>query len=640
MSIFPGLPDSVAHPNRFAKFIPDSGAQFELNINPVLMSVFRTLEDTGQSWILLRGEDDLMHPAGDVDLLVSRKLLPRLDRVLEAAGFRRVMAQGHGSHRFYFCYLPNEDSWIKLDIVSDIAFGKFQELRTGLAADCLRRRVAHGPLWLPELRDKAWLQILHLVLDKGHIAPERVPVALWATAVASASDPVADFLDRKFGKGKAQDLLDLLGSGNFQDVPAAAASLSGNWTRNTSAPKMISVTHRVLRRVGPYLKGRGPVIGVLAPDGAGKTTLLVELQSHSPLPSTYVYMGLWSGSRHDPWVRRVPGAVVARKVFRILRGSLTARYVSFRGRLVLMDRLAEDTLLASPETKSRLGALTDALALRLQPTPDLVLVLDAPGELMFKRKGEHSPQILEEWRAAYLELAGNLPTARIVDASRSASEVRKEASSLMWRTLVGEEAADPVEPARLPLHLWTLLDWRFLLPVAQCGRVGYGGQIGPDTAASLTLLDPGATRIAMDGSTGAVEFDLVLLSQPDLLLVEKGIRSLSADGWICLQVKRKFTLGRGPHTLGGWKRALERAGFDEVEIHWLVPTLEHPERLVPTASETAVRNTIAHYSSARFGKAKAPVARLALRLGLFNIAAPAGIVIGRRVEEAGHQESA
>lgn len=604
------------------------------------MSVFQSLEDAGHPWLLLRGEDDLEQPAGDVDLLVSEKLLPRLDHVLEDAGFRRVIAHGHGSHRFYFRYIASADFWIKLDIVSDISFGKFQELRTGFAADCLRRRVPRGPLWLPEPRDQAWLQILHLVLDKGQIAPARVPVARAAADVATASDPVAAFLDRNFGKGKAKGLLDLLRSGNFQDVPAAAASLSGNWTGNTLPPRIISLTSSVLRRVGPHFKGRGPVVGVLAPDGAGKTTLLVELQSHSPLPSAYVYMGLWAGSRHDRWVRRVPGAVVARKVFRILRGGLTARYISLRGRVVLMDRLAEDTLLAGPETKSRLGGLTDALALRLQPTPDLVLVLDAPGELMFKRKGEHTPQILEEWRAAYLELAGNLVSARIVDASQPAARVRQEASRLVWHTVVGEEAMDPVEPSRLPLHLWTLLDWRFLLPVVEHGRVGYGGRIGPDTAAAMTLLDAGATRIALNGRTGAGAFDLVLLSQPDLPLLEKGVRSLSADGWICLQVHRKFTLGRGPHTLAGWKRVLERSGFDEVNIYWLVPTLEHAERLVPTASEAAVRDTIAHYSSARFGKAKAPVARLALRLGLFNIAAPAGMVIGRRLEEAHHQESA
>jgi len=582
----------------------------------------------------------LVHPAGDVDLLVTDRLQTQLDRILRNAGFQRVMAHGHGSHRFYFCYIPEDDFWIKLDIVTAIDFGQFQELRTGLAPGCLRRRVARGALWLPEPRDKAWLQILHLVLDKGQVARERVPAARAAAAAATAVDPVAAFLDRKFGKGKAQSLLDMLLSGSFQEVPAAAACLSRNWARNSLRPSTIAITNKTLRRVGPHLKERGPVVGVLAPDGAGKTTLLHDLRSHSPLPSDYVYMGLWSANRHDRWIQRVPGAVLARKLFRILRGSLSARYVSLRGRMVLMDRLAEDTLLVDPQAKSRMSALTDALALHLQPTPDMVLVLDAPGELMFKRKGEHSPRILEEWRAAYLKLAATLPSARVVDASQPATQVRREASRLLWYMMAGEEAAEPVEPARLPLHLWTLLDWRFLLPVAQPGRVGYGGHVGPDAAAAMNLLDPAATRIDVDGSAGAGEFDLVLLSQPDLLLLEEGIRSLRAGGWICLQVKRNFSLGRGPHTLGGWKRALDRAGFDEVDIHWLVPTLEHPERLVPTASEAAVRDTIEHYSSARFGKAKAPVARLALRLGLFNVAAPAGVVIGRQAKETGHQESA
>ncbi|MDQ0827971.1 thymidylate kinase [Arthrobacter sp. B2I5] len=638
MSIIPQLPDSNAY-SSVAGGLGD-GRERESRINPELASAFYVLENTGYPWLLLRGESDLLRPAGDVDLLVSRRLLPRLDQILEAAGFLRVTAHGHGSHRFYFRYIADEDLWIKLDIVSDIAFGQFQEMRTGLAAGCLRRRVAHGPLWLPEPHDQAWLQILHLVLDKRQIASQRIAAARAAGAVATASDPVATFLDRKFGQGKAESLLDMLRSGSFHQVPGAATALSRNWEKYTSSPRIISLTNRVLRRIGPRLTGRGPVIGVLAPDGAGKTTLLDSLRTHCPLPSAYVYMGLWAGSPHDPLIQRIPGAVLVRKVFRILRGGLTARYASLRGRVVLMDRLAEDTLLADARSKSRLGALTDAFALKLQPTPNLVLVLDAPGELMFRRKGEHSPQKLEEWRAAYLRLAAELPSACIVDASQPVIQVRRDASRLLWRMAAADQTEVPGDSGPLALHLWTLLDWRFLLPVAQPGRVGYGGSMSPDAAKAIGLLDPSASHIAMDGRTGQqAEFDLVLLSLPNRQLLEKGVGSLRAGGWMCLQIHPQIFVRSGPRTLRGWKRVLERCGFDDVAVYWLVPTLEHPERVVPTDSEAAVKDTISHYSGARFGRAKAPVARLALRLGLFNTVAPAGMVVGRRTGETGGEET-
>lgn len=630
MTISSGFSDYGALPNQPASPLPDASTQISIEVNDVLADAFSLLENSGCPWMLLRGEEDLARPSGDVDLLISEPLLPIIDRILEEAGFCRVLAHGHGTHRFYFRYVPDVDLWIKLDVVSDIAFGKFQELPTDLAAGCLQRRVALGPLRLPEMRDKAWLQILHLVLDKGLIAPERETAARAAAAVATASGPVASFLDGKFGDLKAQSLLDLLLCGNFQEVPATAEWMASNWSGHTSFGRRItSLSNAILRRVGPHLKGRGPVVGVLAPDGAGKTTLLAELGSHTPLPSRYVYMGLWANSPYDPYIRKVPGGVLARKVFRILRGGLTARYVSLRGRIVLMDRLAEDTLLPSPKGKSRLGALTDSLALRLQPTPDIVLVLDVPGELMFSRKGEHSPQKLEEWRRAYLSLAANLPSARMVDASQTVADVRREASRFLWHTLNAKWSAESVGSAALPLHLWTLIDWRFLLPVPLPGRVGYGGSVHQDVVEAVKLLDPTASRVTSDRSKQAREFDLVLLSEPDVSLLENGIRSLQSGGWICLQIRRSNAVGFGPHTLAGWKRSLEQSGFDDVHVYWLVPTLKHPERIVPTDAEAAVRDTIAHYSSTRFGRVKAPIARMALRLGLFDMAAPAGIVIGR-----------
>ena len=641
MSNSPQLPVSYSEPELASERqlgINEGGIP---DVNSTLVAVFRELDTTELPWVLLRGERDLVRPAGDVDLLVSPELVPGLDGLLARVGFRRVIALGHGSHRFYFRYLADEDLWIKLDVVSDISFGQFQELRTALASGCLRRRVALGPFWLPEAGDQAWLQILHLVLDKGAIASDRVPAARSAAALASAGDPVAVCLDRKLGDGTAEKLLELLRSDSFEEVPARSAILKRRWTGTRLPTWVVSSANRALRRVGPKLKGRGPVVGVLAPDGAGKTTLLQGLRSSSPLPSAYVYMGLWSSSPQDRWLQRIRGAFLVRKVFRIFRAGIAARYYSLRGRVVLMDRLAFDVLLPGSGAKSRLGALTDALALRFQPSPDLVLVLDVPGEVMFARKGEHSPQKLEEWRKAYLELSEEIPSAYVLDASQSASLVGRKAAGLLWDVAIAapkrtdeEAGADP-----LPLHLWMLLDWRFLLPMVQPERLGYGGGISSDAVAAINLLDPSARRIEPSpGHAPTDEFNVVLLSDPDARLFEGAVASLRPGGWMCLQVRRSLGFDRGPHTLAGWKRVLQKSGFEDVAVYWHVPTLERPARFVPTASRAAVRNTLSHYSGVRFGKAKAAIGRLALDLGVFNVAAAEGTVVGRRALEASQQE--
>jgi thymidylate kinase len=60
------------------------------------------------------------------------------------------------------------------------------------------------------------------------------------------------------------------------------------------------------------------------------------------------------------------------------------------------------------------------------PKPDLVLCLDAPGSVLFRRKPESSPQSLEERRQEYLRLAGAVPAFEVIDADRPLDQVFTE----------------------------------------------------------------------------------------------------------------------------------------------------------------------------------------------------------------------
>jgi thymidylate kinase len=62
-----------------------------------------------------------------------------------------------------------------------------------------------------------------------------------------------------------------------------------------------------------------------------------------------------------------------------------------------------------------------------------VIVLDAPGKLLWSRKREHSPAHLEQQRREYLRLAARLPRATVVDASRAPDVVLREVTALIWR---------------------------------------------------------------------------------------------------------------------------------------------------------------------------------------------------------------
>lgn len=607
-------------------------------VHPTVAKAFHALDGTGLPWVLLRGEDDLAAPTGDVDLLVAPGLLPGLDGLMKGIGLCRVRAAGHGSHRFYFGYADSGELWLKLDVVTEISFGPYQQWRTTLAAGCLERRVRNSGLWMPAPSDQAWLQLLHLALDKGEIQPQRKETARAAAAVASPGDRIARYLDRRAGAGAAAQLLELVRSGRFDDAPAMAARLRSGWT--AAAPlrtKALALRNRALRQLSPRLSGSGLVVGVMAPDGAGKTTLLHGLLAEFPIPTAYVYMGLWGAGPWDAWLHRVPGGRTAKKVFRAIKGGMAARYHRFRGRVVLMDRVAYDALLPGAAGSKAKTGLSNTLAVSLAAAPDLLLILDVPGEVMFTRKGEHTAAVLERWRQAYLQLADSLPGSHILDAAQPKHLVQQLATKTVWGSMCPGTAenseAAPGQPGALSLHLWRLLDWRFLVPVLQPRSVGYGGAVGPDLMAALQLLDPEAVRIQSPRhGTPAAEFEVVLLREPGLPLFEDAAAAVEPGGWMCAQVKRSFLRRSGPRTLAGWKRTFERHGFDDVSVYWHATSLDSPGRLVPTASATAVLDTLSLHKGIRFGLAKAAMARLALMVRLFDVAVPEGTVTGRRPE--------
>lgn len=412
-------------------------------IHPRLRALFELLNDAGLDWLLLRGEDDLSEPDGDVDLLVRTDGRSAFEALARAAGFRRIFAPGHGSHRFYFALDSETGRWLKLDVVAEMAFGPHQELRTPLADGCLIRRVRYGVLWLPAGPDQSWLLLAHLVLDKGRIAESRSSQARAAAAVAPWDAAVPQYLDATLGAGAAGAILRTV-QDNPSEVPELAGNLHARW-RDSAAAEARSdlLVSRLGRLVSPTAGRPGPFgdglrVAVMGPDGAGKTTLLHGLAAELPLPAKYVYLGMWSTSSWDPYLRKIPGGRIAQKLVRLVRARSTTSYHLRRGRVVLLDRVAYDAELPGAQDMSIGGRITAFLIRVLAPRPDLLLLLDAPGELMYARKGEHSVAELEAWRQAYLTLATRLPNAWVIDAGQSADDVLRTALNIVWPQVTGD----------------------------------------------------------------------------------------------------------------------------------------------------------------------------------------------------------
>jgi thymidylate kinase len=200
-----------------------------------------------------------------------------------------------------------------------------------------------------------------------------------------------------------------------------------------------------LQRGGHAGGRRGFTVALIGCDGAGKTTVARALERAAGLPVRYLYMGVSAESsnrqlpstrvayaikrraaarrRHAPaQATRAPRSRAGRRACRAARSALRlanrlaeewyrqliAQVFLTRGSIVVFDRhfLADyhafDVAGAGRPLSRRIHGW---MLMHAYPRPDLVVLLDAPPEVLFARKGEGTVASLARRREDYLGLA-------------------------------------------------------------------------------------------------------------------------------------------------------------------------------------------------------------------------------------------
>lgn len=212
-------------------------------------------------------------------------------------------------------------------------------------------------------------------------------------------------------------------------------------------------------------------VALVGGDGAGKTTIAKNLES-SRLRIKYLYMGVStrSSNRALPTSRLVlflkrrsyknrlgesdktrSGDIPANELeygeaehgsiwafARFLNRLAEAWYrqsVAFiyemQGYVVIFDRhfffdSAPDIINSDAQKQHRLDRLFHWLMSYCYPRPDLAIFLDAPGELLYERKREASPDYLNRQRKAFIEQGKKLRNFVRVDATQPLNQVLAE----------------------------------------------------------------------------------------------------------------------------------------------------------------------------------------------------------------------
>ena len=205
----------------------------------------------------------------------------------------------------------------------------------------------------------------------------------------------------------------------------------------------------VLRRI---LQPTGSWIAFMGPDGCGKSLVLNAVsQEFSPSFRTVRHYHLRPrlvgrkpanrGPVTDPHGQPPRGAVasIAKVIdlwldytlgylFRILPGLIRTEFVLF-------DRCFYDLLVDSKRIRYGGPPWLLRAAARLTPGPDLVILLDAPPEVLRSRKQEVPAAEVTRQRTAYLELARTLRSAVVVNAAQPAERVIHDAVAAIMEHL-------------------------------------------------------------------------------------------------------------------------------------------------------------------------------------------------------------
>jgi thymidylate kinase len=221
----------------------------------------------------------------------------------------------------------------------------------------------------------------------------------------------------------------------------------------------------LVRRLPAGVRRPGPVIAVLGPDGAGKGSVIAALEARIPVALTSRYLGGGesgrkrqakpaaasaasvvtnghNGNGHGPnGARALPragpireSAFVLRKAVRSWARLIPVYAMAWRGHIVLCDRHPIEVLATRPDRPASAAALERWLAARLTPRPDAIILLDAPAEVLFSRKREHSPALLERWRNAYTEVFAERGAATVSTVGPPEGSV-DAAAHVVWEAL-------------------------------------------------------------------------------------------------------------------------------------------------------------------------------------------------------------
>lgn len=418
----------------------------------LLQDFFSALRTFECCYLVLRNHEGLpRHIGNDVDMLVDADRRPAAEHILvtvaRAHGYALINRVEFSPVSLFFAHGDTRQQ-LHFDLFTDLQWRGFDILRPRAV---LAARQDRGLFFTAHPVHESSLNLLTRLLFHGYVKTEYKPGIL--RAYTAEPGVARGTLAQPFGGRAAREIVERVIAGDWASIEASKARwrlllLSRQSVRFPlrTLSAVLADARRLLRR---FVAPPGLMLVTLGPDGCGKSSVAARLMDR--LAATFAR----DTSKYFHWKptvfrrRRMTGPVrdphgmpprsrLASVAYFsghwlefVLGSQLRLRWVLFRNGLVVVDRYFHDFFVDPKRYRLEVSQRLLTWASRLVMEPDLVVCLDAPPDVLRHRKEEVSIEETARQRQAYLDLAGTLPNAHVVDASRPLDEVVSDVEGIV-----------------------------------------------------------------------------------------------------------------------------------------------------------------------------------------------------------------
>jgi thymidylate kinase len=415
-------------------------------ISQLVTAVFRAWQQATIRFLVLRHYESLPRfTANDIDVLVDPAQLRQAEQALLAAaaqaGFRLHNRVEFATLALYLSS-PQTNAQAHFDLFTALKWRGFDFLP---AQEFLQRKVRRELFSIPAPADETAIKLLASLIYTGKVKENYRPsVAAGCQAETAA---VTDLLARTYGRARARFMVTAAAQEQWAALEAATASLRRALILRQLARQpwrtLASLLADARRLAGRFLWPPGLTVVLCGADGSGKSTaaraaidgLAVTFPSpkvrhfHWKPPLFSARRQAARGPATDPHSLppRHPIGSLCYFAFHwlefLLGSHLRLRPITFRGGLVLIDRYYYDFFVDQRRYRLSVPLFIVRLGLFFLKQPDLLVLLDAPADVLQRRKQEVAPAETERQCIAYRELVRRLPPGRVLDATQPPEKV-------------------------------------------------------------------------------------------------------------------------------------------------------------------------------------------------------------------------